>query len=380
MEPSGGNQTGRAARAFRSRRCPLIALPAANARIGGARASAPGARRGGTPSPRSSSLALLPAGRRHDVRYGAAGPRRVSRRFPGRRRCSTSSGSAMAHPRGQPGRPRGRRARAPAPPPRPAAATAGRHFGAGFTGGFLGTTTSMNGIPPALLLGRQRVTAPTFLADLAVYFVAVNALGLVALAAAAAAAGSVDALFPAALAWLPGSIAGNLAGTAVGPRLPTDVFRALTLALVLASGIAVAVSGYDSAPGVGATVEQDGHARRLAGRTPLLVELSGTDRRGHVLRLLTTDRAVLELDHRIEPLPAKPLQVGALARAHRPLHDLIRDPLIVQRLLHTPARADLLHRRAPVELAAMRATIPHHLSAAARSAASPHRNRDCGRG
>jgi len=177
MEPSGGNQTGRAARAFRSRRCPLIALPAANARIGGARASAPGARRGGTPSPRSSSLALLPAGRRHDVRYGAAGPRRVSRRFPGRRRCSTSSGSAMAHPRGQPGRPRGRRARAPAPPPRPAAATAGRHFGAGFTGGFLGTTTSMNGIPPALLLGRQRVTAPTFLADLAVYFVAVNALG-----------------------------------------------------------------------------------------------------------------------------------------------------------------------------------------------------------
>jgi len=127
------------------------------------------------------------------------------------------------------------RRRGPRRPPR------GATFGAGFAGGFLGTTTSMNGIPPALLLGRERVTAPTFLADLAVYFVAVNALGLVALAVA----GSIDAdaLFPATLVWLPGSIAGNLAGTAVGPRLPADVFRALTLGLVLASGIAVAVSG-----------------------------------------------------------------------------------------------------------------------------------------
>src|SRR5205807_5998495 len=49
------------------------------------------------------------------------------------------------------------------------------------------------------------------------------------------------------------------------------------------------------------------HARSLAGRGPLLVELSGTDRRGHVLQLVTIDRAVPELDDRIEPLPGHPL-------------------------------------------------------------------------
>src|SRR6266550_6258527 len=71
------------------------------------------------------------------------------------------------------------------------------------------------------------------------------------------------------------------------------------------------------------------HARWLAGRGPLPVELSGTDRGGHVLRLFTIDRAVLELDHRKELLPREPLQVGALSWARRSLHDLVVDALLV---------------------------------------------------
>src|SRR5205807_4941583 len=67
----------------------------------------------------------------------------------------------------------------------------------------------------------------------------------------------------------------------------------------------------------------------LAGRAALLVELSSTDRRGHVLRLFTIDRAILELDHRIELLPREPLQVGALSWARRSLHDLVVDALLV---------------------------------------------------
>ena len=48
-------------------------------------------------------------------------------------------------------------------------------------------------------------------------------------------------------------------------------------------------------------------------RIPLFVELSRTDGHGHVLRLFAINRAILELDHRIEALSGEPLQVGALA-------------------------------------------------------------------
>src|SRR5918999_711690 len=53
------------------------------------------------------------------------------------------------------------------PPPIPGSAVA-----AGFTGGFLGSATSLNGIGPILLMARDKASARSFLADLALYFVA----------------------------------------------------------------------------------------------------------------------------------------------------------------------------------------------------------------
>src|SRR6266540_2450659 len=44
------------------------------------------------------------------------------------------------------------------------------------------------------------------------------------------------------------------------------------------------------------------------------------------------------------------MQFDAIDRARRPLHDLLVDSLLLQRLLHAPARADPPPRRAPVEL------------------------------
>lgn len=118
---------------------------------------------------------------------------------------------------------------APAPKPIPGAAA-----GAGFAGGFLGATTSLNGVAPVLLLARDQAAPRAFIADLAVYFVAPNAIGLVLLAAAGAVSG--PALFPACLLWLPGSMAGNWIGVTIGPRLPETAFRRLVLTVVFVAG------------------------------------------------------------------------------------------------------------------------------------------------
>src|SRR5579862_2569405 len=81
-----------------------------------------------------------------------------------------------------------------------------------------------------------------------------------------------------------------------------------------------------------------------------LIEPSGPDRRCHDFRFFTVDRAVFELDHRIELLPGEPVQVCALARPQRPSHDLVVDPPLVQRLLHPPAWSEPPWCRAAMEL------------------------------
>jgi len=119
-----------------------------------------------------------------------------------------------------------------APPPRrtiPGAAAI-----AGFFGGFLGASTSLNGVAPVLLLARDKASPRSFLADLAMYFVGANAIGLAILAARHTI--DTDALSPAFLAWLPGSLIGNWLGTTLGPRLPETAFRRLTLAVVFVAG------------------------------------------------------------------------------------------------------------------------------------------------
>jgi len=119
-----------------------------------------------------------------------------------------------------------------APPPRrslPGAAGI-----AGFFGGFLGASTSLNGVAPVLLLARDKASPRSFLADLAIYFVCANAIGLAILALRHTL--DTNALAPAFLVWLPGSLLGNWLGTTLGPRLPEAGFRRLTLAVVFLAG------------------------------------------------------------------------------------------------------------------------------------------------
>jgi uncharacterized membrane protein YfcA len=124
-----------------------------------------------------------------------------------------------------------------APPPRP---LPGAPLAAGFLGGFLGAATSLNGVAPVLLLARDKAAPRSFQADLALYFVAANAIGLLTLLAQ----GAIDeeALYPAALLWLPGSLAGNWAGTSIGPHLPEVAFRRLVLAIVFVAGAVTAIA------------------------------------------------------------------------------------------------------------------------------------------
>ena len=124
-----------------------------------------------------------------------------------------------------------------AAPPRP---VPGAPLAAGFAGGFLGSTTSLNGVAPVLLLARDQAAPRTFIADLALYFVASNAIALALLASEGSLADR--ALFPAALLWLPGSLAGNLAGSTLGPRLPERAFRRLTLVIVFVAGALTALT------------------------------------------------------------------------------------------------------------------------------------------
>jgi uncharacterized membrane protein YfcA len=124
-----------------------------------------------------------------------------------------------------------------APPPRE---LPGAPVAAGFAGGFLGAATSLNGVAPVLLLARDKAAPRSVLADLALYFVVSNAIGLAFLLVEGGL--ESDALWPAFVLWLPGSLAGNWVGTAVGPGLPEAAFRRLTLAIVFVAGAVTAVT------------------------------------------------------------------------------------------------------------------------------------------
>ena len=110
---------------------------------------------------------------------------------------------------------------------------------AGFLGGLLGTTTSLIGVPPALLLAWRRLATASFFADLSVYFVATGGIGLAVLA--------VDGRFDgdgarAFLWWLPGVLVGNLVGTSLGLRLSATTFRRLTLGVAFVAGLVTAAT------------------------------------------------------------------------------------------------------------------------------------------
>jgi uncharacterized protein len=110
---------------------------------------------------------------------------------------------------------------------------------AGFLGGLLGTSTSLLGVPPALLLARQRLAAASFIADLAVYFIVSGTLGLAMLAAAGELETDAGSAF---LYWLPGVLLANALGTTIGLRVPQRSFRLGTLTLAFAAGALTAAT------------------------------------------------------------------------------------------------------------------------------------------
>lgn len=115
----------------------------------------------------------------------------------------------------------------------------GMNAAAGFTGGVLGTSTSLTGVPPALLLTRRGIPTKTFLADLATYFVATSAIGLGVLVLNGDFSHDGAEAF---LWWLPGVIVANLVGTSIALRLPIKTFRHLVLVLAFIAGIATAAT------------------------------------------------------------------------------------------------------------------------------------------
>ncbi len=122
------------------------------------------------------------------------------------------------------------------PPPR----IPGAPVVAGWLGGILGATTSLNGVPPAILLARERSSPRSFQADLALYFVCSNTIGLALLAAR----GLVvpRALIPTALVWMPGALLGNALGTTFGGRLPDRLFIVLAFVLAAIAGCITALT------------------------------------------------------------------------------------------------------------------------------------------
>ncbi len=111
---------------------------------------------------------------------------------------------------------------------------------AGLLGGFLGITTSLNGPPPMILLSRQRAEQREFVADMAVYLIVGNGAALLLLGLGGGLA--LDRLGPLLLGWLPGALLGNAVGLAYGSRLPAELFRVLTLCLVVVTGSATVIT------------------------------------------------------------------------------------------------------------------------------------------
>ena len=127
---------------------------------------------------------------------------------------------------------------------RPAAAPAAlggtRVALAGAAGGFLGPTTSLNGVPPALVLTQARSGARSMVADLAAFFVVGNAVTLLALTARGDAPW-VEAA-PLVALWLPGALLGSALGLRLGARLPYAWFRRCCLLVIAISGAAPLVT------------------------------------------------------------------------------------------------------------------------------------------
>jgi uncharacterized membrane protein YfcA len=122
--------------------------------------------------------------------------------------------------------------------PRPPADTAFAMTGA--IGGFLSTTTSLNGPPPVLLLTRARQPPMPFMANLAGYFIVINTLSLAILWFGA----GIPRDMP--WSWLPlfagAAVVGNFAGLWLARRMNASRFRSVVIAMVIVAGALTTLS------------------------------------------------------------------------------------------------------------------------------------------
>lgn len=108
------------------------------------------------------------------------------------------------------------------------------HVLTGSVGGYLGTTTSLNGPPPVLLLMRARLPPLAFIADLAGYFIVANIMALGVLWFHDEITESM--FWPRLPIFVTAAVIGNVAGLAIARRLPPGVFRSAVIVLVIAAG------------------------------------------------------------------------------------------------------------------------------------------------
>ena len=116
----------------------------------------------------------------------------------------------------------------------PVSSRTGAPLLAGVAAGFLGATTSLNGVPPALLMTRERAAPMSFLADLALFFILSNGMTLVLLHNRNAV--ELASLFPTGALWLPTALLGNYLGVRLASRLPERIFRTVALSVIAVSG------------------------------------------------------------------------------------------------------------------------------------------------
>ncbi|MGN0102373.1 MAG: sulfite exporter TauE/SafE family protein [Dietzia sp.] len=110
----------------------------------------------------------------------------------------------------------------------------------GAIGGYFSTTTSLNGPPVVLLLGRAKIPPMGFIADLAGYFVITS---LVSLALLWSGTGiDLPGLWPLLAACIVAGVAANQVGIAIARRLPTHLFRSAVIALVVIAGLLTIVT------------------------------------------------------------------------------------------------------------------------------------------
>ena len=110
----------------------------------------------------------------------------------------------------------------------------------GAIGGYFSSTTSLNGPPVVLLLGRAKLPPLSFIADLAGYFVITSIVSLSLLWAGTDV--DVPAILPMLAACVVAGLVFNQIGIAIAQRLSTHIFRSAVIALVVLAGIITIVT------------------------------------------------------------------------------------------------------------------------------------------